>query len=290
MKRLMVLSALLLFATSLLSATPDQLIAAAKAALQQNDADRAADLLEQLVKLSPNSSEAHLLLGEAYGRQAQQASIFKAPGLASKTRTEFETAVNLDPNNIDARFALVDYYCIAPGFMGGSYDKAFAQAQEIKKRDPLEGHRAYARVYSAQKKPNEALNEAVAAVREQPSLSKAHYYLALTLMGQKSYKDAGPELDTTLRLDQSYMPAYFRIGQLAALSSSDYVRGEESLKKYLAYKPVEDEPPLYRAHYWLGQIYEKQGRKADAKQYFTTSLKLRPNQKDVTEALKRVSE
>ena len=45
MKRLIVVSALLLFATSLLAATPDQLIASSKAALEQNDPDRAAEVL-----------------------------------------------------------------------------------------------------------------------------------------------------------------------------------------------------------------------------------------------------
>ena len=50
-----------------------------------------------------------------------------------------------------------------------------------------------------------------------------------------------------------------------------------------------NELPLYRAHYWLGLILEKSGRKAEAKASYATSLKLQPEQKDVTEALKRVS-
>ena len=53
--------------------------------------------------------------------------------------------------------------------------------------------------------------------------------------------------------------------------------------------PKSDEPGLHRAHFWLGQIYEKTGRKAEAKASYATSLKLNPDQKDVTEALKRVS-
>ena len=43
------------------------------------------------------------------------------------------------------------------------------------------------------------------------------------------------------------------------------------------------------AWYWLGQINEKQGHKAEAKQMYATSLKLAPGAKDVTEALKGVS-
>ncbi|HEY3057118.1 MAG TPA: tetratricopeptide repeat protein [Thermoanaerobaculia bacterium] len=280
----------LLFIASIFAATPDQLLTAGKQALRENDPDKAVDLFEQLVKANPNSSEAHLFLGRAYGRQARQASMFRAPGLASKARTEFETAVKLDPNSIRARSTLADYYVMAPGIMGGSYEKALEQAQEIKKRDALTGHFEYAEIYNAQKKPDQARAEMIAAVREQPNSAKAHflYGLAMIIL-QKNYKDAEPELETALKLDPDYMEAYFRIGQLSVFLSGKYERGEEALKKYLAYTPKEDEPPLYRAHYWLGQIYEKQGRKADAKQSYATSLKLNPAQTDVTEALKRVS-
>src|SRR2546425_8012922 len=80
-----------------------------RAALQRNDVDTAANLLEKAVAQSPNNAEAHYLLGSAYGVQAQRASIFSKAGLAKKTQAEFERAVQLDPNYIDARFALVEY-------------------------------------------------------------------------------------------------------------------------------------------------------------------------------------
>ncbi len=52
--------------------------------------------------------------------------------------------------------------------------------------------------------------------------------------------------------------------------------------------PKQDEPGLHRAYYWLGSIYEKEGRKAEARQSYTTSLRLNSSQKDVAEAMKRV--
>ena len=108
-------------------------------------------------------------------------------------------------------------------------------------------------------------------------------------MTNKDFKAAGSELDAALALDPHYMSAVFRIGQLAVLGNGNLAHGEEMLRKYLAYSPKNDEPPLARAHYWLGQIFEKQGKKAEAKASFAASLKLNPSQKDVAEALKRVS-
>jgi Tfp pilus assembly protein PilF len=282
---LVVLAALV--ALPLLAQT--SLIEQGRAAMNRNDADAAATLLEKAVAQNPKSAEAHYLLGSAYGSQAQKASIFGQASLAGKTKDEFEKAVELDPNLLDARYGLVEFYTMAPGIMGGSYDKAFAQAAEIKKRDPLMAHRAAAFIYLHQKKTDEARNEYLAEVREFPKSARAHIDLGVSYIGQKNFKAAGDEFELAVKVDPAYMPGYFRLGQISALTSSNYARGEELLRKYLAYAPKEDEPSLARTHYWLGQIFEKQGKKVEAKASFAMSLKLNPNQKDVAEALKRVS-
>jgi Tetratricopeptide repeat. len=261
-----------------------------RSAMARNDAETASGLFEKAVAQNPKSAEAHYWLGSAYGSMAEKASIFSQASLASKTREEFEKAVELDPNHLDARMGLIQYYTIAPGFMGGSYDKAFAQAAEIRKRDPLRGHRATAFIYSHQKKTDEAKKEYFAEVKEFPKSPRAHLDLGLYVYAaDKNYKAAGDEYETALRLDPVFMPAYFRIGQLAVLGDASVAHGEEVLRKYLVYAPKEDEPSLARAHYWLGRLFEKQGKKAEAKASYAASLKLNPNSKDVAEALKRVS-
>jgi tetratricopeptide (TPR) repeat protein len=277
-----------LAAASVFAQTP--LIDQGRAALNRNDSDAAADLLEKAVAQSPNSAEAHYYLGAAYGDKAQKANMFSAGMLAGKTKAEFEKAVELNPNYLDARFALVQFYAIAPGIIGGSFDKALEQAQEIRKRDPLMGHRSFAFIYSVQKKPELAKKEYLNAVAEQPNSAKTHAYLGQYLANvDKNYKAAFDELETAIKFDASYMPAWFQLGRTAGLSGANLVRGEESLKKYLAYTPKEGEPPIANAHYWLGMVYEKQGRKAEAKQQYETSLKINPALKQSTEALKRVS-
>jgi tetratricopeptide (TPR) repeat protein len=257
--------------------------------MNRNDADAAATLLEKAVAQNPKSAEAHYLLGSAYGSQAQKASIFGQASLAGKTKDEFEKAVELDPNLLDARYGLVEFYTMAPGFMGGSYDKAFAQAAEIKKHDPLMAHRAAAFIYSHQKKTDEARNEYLAEVREFPKSARAHIDLGVSYIVEKNFKAAAEEFENAAKVEPTYMPVYFRLGQGAVITNSNYTHGEEALRKYLAYTPKTDEPSHARAHYWLGQLFEKQGKKAEAKASFATSLKLNPAQKDVAEALKRVS-
>ena len=257
--------------------------------MRRGDNEQAAKLFEQALKLKPNSAEYHYHLGGAYGNQAQKAGMFGGLGLAKKSKAELERAVQLDPNYLEARFALIDFLSIAPGIVGGSMEKALEHAAEIKKRDAIDGHRAYGRIYTRQKKTDLARKEYVDAVRENPNSPKAHYFLGNFLVNEKDWSGSLHEYEYAIKLDPAYMPPWFRIGYHATKSESNYARGEESLRKYLGHTPADDEPSLASAWYYLGMLQEKQGKKAEARQSYGNALKLAPASKDVSEALKRVS-
>ncbi|HEX6161291.1 MAG TPA: tetratricopeptide repeat protein, partial [Thermoanaerobaculia bacterium] len=216
-------------------------------------------------------------------------SMAQQPGLAKKTLAAYEKAVQLDPNNIEARFGLIDYYLRAPAAMGGSHEKAMQQAAAIRKRESLAGHRAYARIYMRQKKTELARKELVEAVREQPRSAKAHYFLGNFLVNEKNYAGAVHEYEMAVKLDPGYMPAWFRLGQSIAQTRTNYHRGEEALRKYLNHKPSWDEPQHVGAWYWLGQLYEKQGKREAARSAYINAQRLAPGEKDIAAALKRVS-
>ncbi len=216
--------------------------------------------------------------------------MFGAAGYLAKLKDEYTKAVELNPKYSDARFALVQFYAAAPGIMGGSYDKALDQAKAIKAVDPVAGHRAYAFIYSQQTKPDLAKKEYADAIREQPKSPKAHTFFGQYLVDtEKNYTAASAEFETALKADASYMPPFYYLARTAALSNANLPRGEEAIKKYLAYTPKDNEPTLASAHYQLGSIYEKQGKKTEAKQNYEAALKLNPTLKLASEALKRVS-
>jgi tetratricopeptide (TPR) repeat protein len=277
-----------LASVSLAAETP--LIEQGRAAISRGDDDAAIAILEKAVAQSPKSAEAHFYLASAYGSKVQKVGMLGAMTYAPKIRGEFETAVALDPKHVEARFALVQVYAGAPAIMGGSFDKALEQAKAIKAIDPLVGHRAYGFIYSQQKNLDLAKKEYLDAIGEQPRSPKAHSYLGQYFVNvEKNYSAAFPEFETALKLDPKYMPAFYHLGRAAAQADSNLARGEETLKKYVDYTPKENEPPLANAHYWLGAIYEKEGKKAEAKQSYEAALKLNPTLKDASEALKRVS-
>lgn len=279
----------LALAAPLFAATAEDLATQGRAALTAGNLDKAVELLEKAVELEPSNAKNHYLLGGAYGQKAQASSMFSAVGPAKKAKAELEKAIELDPNFVDARLALIDYLMFAPGFMGGSMDKAKEQAAVVRKLDDIMGRRALARIYFREKKKDLALKEYVEMVRAHPQSAKAHYLYGAYLLSEKNYAGALHELESSIKLDATYMPPYYRLGQHAASSQSNYARGEEALKKYLAYKPKDNEPGHEWAWYWLGMVYEKQGRKADARNSYLNAQKIAPKAKDINEALKRVS-
>lgn len=259
-------------------------------AITRGEPEKAAEYFERAVALKPNSADDHYQLANAYLLAGMGAGMFGGMSMGRKAKAELERAVQLDPNFIVARLTLLEFYVVAPAIAGGSESAAMEQATEIRKRDAIEGHRAFARIHTAAKKPDLARKEYVDMLKEQPASARAHYLFGVYLMlTEKNYKSASDELESAMRLDPSYMPAYFQIGHLAALAANNFARGEETLKKYLAYRPKEEEPSAARAYYWLGDIYEKQGKKAEAKSSYAASMKINPNQKDVGAAMKRVS-
>src|SRR6266516_6599276 len=125
----------------------------ARSYYEMRDYDNAVQHAEMAVKLGPQNAEYNRWLGRAYGSKAEQSHSFF---LARKVKKAFETAVTLDPLNIDARRDLMEYLVEAPWIVGGDKDKAKEQIEFINKLDPIEGRLAQAAFFSAEKKWKEA--------------------------------------------------------------------------------------------------------------------------------------
>jgi len=128
-------------------------------ALLRNNPDKAVKFFEQAVNAAPDVSPYHHRLGDAYGRAAQEASIFRALGLARKCLAAFKRAVELDPGNLDARYSLFTFYLGAPRIIGGGTGRAAAEAAAIKERDADRARVAFAALHVQQKQFDRARAE-----------------------------------------------------------------------------------------------------------------------------------
>src|SRR5712692_2197432 len=117
---------------------------------------KATEVLEKAVALEPDNAECLHWLGRAFGRRAETASPFTAPGYASKARQMFEKAVALNPSSKEAAGDLLDFYLEAPGFLGGGLHKAQELVARIAQTDPAEGHYAQAQLDDKRKEYDDA--------------------------------------------------------------------------------------------------------------------------------------
>ncbi|HTQ30612.1 MAG TPA: tetratricopeptide repeat protein [Opitutaceae bacterium] len=204
-------------------------------ALYRDDAETADAELEKAAALDPKNSDYFFWLGSAYGIAAREAhSLFKA----SHCRTALLKAVELNPDNLEAREALVTFYRQAPFFVGGSLAKAHAQAAEIKKRDPLLGAMAEAEI----------------------------------CISEKKYDDAFAAFETLLKEHPDQIAALYQIGFISATTGLRLDRGEAALKAYLAHTPGDTQPSLAYAHLRLGNIYEREKKPDDARAEYQAAL------------------
>jgi tetratricopeptide (TPR) repeat protein len=116
-----------------------------------NRIDEAVTLADQCVAAHPQISNCYLARGKALGAKAQNASPVSAMGYATRVRDSFAKAVELDPHNTDARFALLDYYMHAPAIVGGGKGKARALAAQTEGLNPAAAALMHAQLALADK-------------------------------------------------------------------------------------------------------------------------------------------
>ncbi|MDB6095395.1 MAG: hypothetical protein JWM32_2957 [Verrucomicrobia bacterium] len=209
---------------------------------RRNDNDEAVKQLEAAVALNPASSEYFASLGEAYGTAANKAGMLAKMSWAKKCQAALEKSIELDPNNLAARNGLVSYYRAAPSFVGGGMPKAYAQAEEIRKRDPLMGASVLAQLYIVEHKYEEAFGLFNEVLEASPDNYLAHYSL----------------------------------GRTAAQSGLHLAEGEKALKRCLELTPGKGDPSHAAVQWRLGNLAEKRGDPAAARTAYESALNLDP--------------
>lgn len=260
-----------------------------KSYLELDQYDAAVSSGEKAVAINPKNSEYHQWLGEAYGAKADHVSMFGAYPLARKTQKEFDTAMQLDEKNFDAAQDLVEYDCTAPGVVGGGEDKAQPIIQKLMTLDPAQGHYAAGNCRAAKKDYATADAEFTKALESKPKSTVLIYNIG-DYFSQRRQAD---KLITVADLGGASAPAdpraKFYRAQAFILKGENLSDAEKLLREYLRLAPVRSNyPKPWQAHYWLGQLFEKQKNVAAARSEYEAALKLNAKYKPAQEALKNL--
>ncbi len=261
-------------------------------ALARNDAlqrQAAIDKAQACLERQPRAAPCHYTLGVVLGVQAMSEGLFKAARSAGTVRDALGAAHEIEPAWYPARSALVEFYAIAPGVMGGSLTKAAELARSAPRPEQvrvLEG-----RVAAADKKFDVALAAflAVPATLEPALAEDARSWAAqtvLAMVGAGQAAKAQPLAEKLLREQPTQaMPAY-----VLARVRTEAGAHEEALKLYeqaAALKGAADLPLAYR----IGIAQQQLGRVEAARASFTRFVAVGKGQKSaLADAKKRLEQ
>lgn len=254
-------------------------------AFDQEDYSDAIDYFKEAIDKNDKSADYYAWLGNAYGVYTQNASKIRQGILAPKIKNNYEKAVALDPQNLDAQWGLLEYYSQAPGFMGGSIEKAIATANAILNFNEKEGYRALSSVYQRDEKYEEAEKAFVKLVELDTNYmaSLGNFYQDRAL-----YNKAFVLFEKMNISQPESTIAVYQIGRTSALSGQQPEKGIKALENYLTLEIQEGSPSYAAAKMRMAMIYEKTGNKMKAKSLYQASLDEDPNMDLAKEGLKRV--
>ena len=251
--------------------------------------DEAIAAAERAVALDPQNSVNHEWLGRTYGEKADHAAMFSALSLAKKARKEFAKAVDLDARNFSAQQALIEFDCSAPGIAGGGEEKARDEIAKVAEMDAAEGHYALGNCRRHQKDFAAADAEFDKALELHPKSADLIFDIGDHAMKHEQADRLLVVAEEGRRAAPQDVRGKFYLAVGWILRSEHLSDAERLLREYLREAPVRSTyPQPWRAHEWLGRLYEHRAENDAAVSEYEAALKLEPRSKAAREALRRL--
>jgi tetratricopeptide (TPR) repeat protein len=221
---------------------------------RRNDPAALPEAVKWLAKAADLDPKNAIYLGDFGGSSLQLASRTNSISAATKGRDAMEKALALDPDYLDAREGLIQFYQRAPWPIGSSA-KAAAHLAELRKRDPDR-----ATVLSVMMKAN-----------------------------AKDFTAAFQLCDDVLAKTPDNYAALYQFGRTASISGQHLERGLECLQKCLTQTPPSPASPTH-SNVWqrIGNLQERLQRPDDARQAYGAALHLDPGNQQAASALAKL--
>lgn len=231
------------------------------------------DAIEQykiLTEQQPKSANYQYKYGGALGMKALSISKLKALGIIGDLKSAFLKAAELDPNHIDARWALVELYISLPGIIGGSTSKALKYAEELEKLSKVDGYLAKGYVYEYD---------------DEPELAEKYYRLAIKVGGSVTcyekltnfYEKQNQPEKAISNIEEGHKKLqrnamHYQIGKVCADYNIQLDKGEKCLNAYLSNHSAKDGVPKEWAYYRMAQIYKHKKEKSEALKWINKAI------------------
>jgi tetratricopeptide (TPR) repeat protein len=244
-------------------------MALGEAYLAQSNFDGAVEQFQRRLDLEP-STEARLDLARAYTKKR----------VAKQAEPLFRDILKEEPTNRAAKLGLADLFTAQ-----GRYADAESLLKEMMAGDSNDAQALmrFGILKSRMQRPDQALEPLEKAVQVNPSLLDARAELAFVLFRGDPANNAGrcvTTMNEILTTDERHALALHYRGQ-CQFTLGNKPQAEESFKA-----ATRIDPTLAQAWLSLGELYEEQGKKDDAKKAYEAAQKL--DLAEAGQALKRL--
>jgi tetratricopeptide (TPR) repeat protein len=254
---------------------------------------KARDLARRAVKMDPDNAQLHYMRGEICFSTIDGASMLSKGAIAGAGRKSFERAIELDPTHLSAHIGLARFYIGAPGFAGGSLEKAEDVGRRVQELEggAVEGGLIIASVRARRDDwagALAALDGALAAADEADlrrrvvteGLRLAYFVvedpaLAAALVDERYADDAAPMGDSA--------------DWIAGRALADLGRHGEAIERFRSI--IDRVPEAGSTRYYLAASLEAEGATEEARRWYESYLEARPKgdlAKDAKRALERL--
>ena len=270
------------------SNNPDVIITYGRCLIQTDKVEEALSHFKNQRKLLNDHADFHYWYGQAYRAKLNSIKNFVEKGIwAAKTKTQFQKAVDLDPDHLAARNSLANYYLNAPAIAGGSKKKAKQQIEEIKKRDPKMGYSVMAQLYTSEKKYEEARQEYMNYLEISGDTVGVYYQIGFNYQTQELYPEAFDAFQVSIDAGHDRNNSYYQYARTAVFSNSRKEQAIKYLDHYIQYS-TPDGPAITFAYWRKGLIYQLMGDEVAARENFEKALALDPGNQQAAKSLQEM--
>tara|TARA_R110002049_G_scaffold1355_2_gene10408 strand:+ start:9813 stop:10763 length:951 start_codon:yes stop_codon:yes gene_type:complete len=247
--------------------------------------DKAISEYKKLIEVDESVANYHYKYGGALGMKALE-NKFKAIGFIGDVKSSFLKAAKLDPNHIEARWALVELYMQLPSIFGGSKSKSLHFAEELENLSKVDGYLAKGYVYEYD---------------DEPGLAEKYYKMAINVGGSLTcfdklttlYESKNQPEKAIANIEEAQKKhnrnaLHYQIGKVAAEYNIQLQKGAQCLNTYLKNYSPKDGVPKAWAHYRLAQIHMHKNNKNEALKHIDLAIAELPKVKPFKEQKEKI--
>lgn len=206
--------------------------------MQKGDSDVAIKYIEQALAIEPNSVEELLLSGDIYCGQAQKSSIFTALKLAKTCIAQYDAAVNLAPENIDALVSAIKLHLNAPSIVGGSTKRGNELLNHLSHLSTEDADTIRLPLVEKEKGTDTAIALADEMSKKGFKSAENQYQIAHYYKEKKLYAKAQPLFEPLLSWKETPKNRWFindswlQLGEIFLIEGKDLAQGVKLIETY----------------------------------------------------------